>query len=113
MEVDFIEAAPQVHVHFLTDAEEYKLLGYGKVEVVCHGCGASVLIYYTDRGSGSRHLKFRDAFVQKHVQCPNRGYQEHCSNYRATFEKKDLRLKGRAAKAKTGSRSAQDAGRDS
>jgi len=97
MEIDFIEDIPQVHLHFLTEEEEYSELGYGKVEVVCHGCGDSILIYYNE-GSGydSKHLKVRDSFAAKHQHCPNKQFEEHCPDYRSGFKVIDLRVKPRA-----------------
>lgn len=103
MEIDFMESAPQVHLHFLTEPEEYEELGYGKVELVCHGCGQSMLIYYNDRSSvGSKHMRIRDAFVAKHQRCPNRKFEDHCPNYRSNMEFKDIRAKPKERKVERG-----------
>ena len=97
MEIDYIEESPQVHVHFLTDATEYKLLGYGKVELVCHGCGECMLVYYnTETGNTSKHRKLRNSFARKHEKCPNQEFESHCPNYRANFSFVDLRMPPKA-----------------
>jgi len=65
METDYLEDAPQVHLHFLTGPEEYRDLGYGRVELCCHGCGAGLLVYYNDSADGpghASHLKLTDEF---------------------------------------------------
>lgn len=96
MEIDYLEEVPQVHLHFLTDEEEYSRLRYGKVEIVCHGCGESILVYYNEEtGHTSKHLKVRDSFSAKHQKCPNKKFEEHCPNYRASFKVVDLRVKSR------------------
>jgi hypothetical protein len=91
MDVNTVKTAPQVHLHFLTDEEEYKQLGYGKVELCCHGCGASLLMYYTESQAQRRaHLKVRDDFVKSHGKCP-RVVGGHCHNWRSTFSVVDIR----------------------
>lgn len=95
-DVDYMDASPQVHLHFLTDEEEYDSLGYGRMELCCHGCGASTLVYY-DRGRTRRqHLAMRDRFAKKHEKCPNMKFEDHCPNYRSSFETADVRRKGRS-----------------
>lgn len=96
MEIDFIEDIPQVHLHFLTESDEYEELKYGKVEIVCHGCGEAVLVYYDEASSnGNRHLKVRDSFAAKHQRCPSRVYEEHCPNYRSKIQVVDLRSRSK------------------
>lgn len=96
MEIDYLEEVPQVHLHFLTDTDEYEEVGFGKAELCCHGCGASLLITYNEAsGDGARHLKVRDAFTVKHRRCPNKRYEEHCPNYRSSFSTVDLRSKAK------------------
>jgi hypothetical protein len=89
--IDVITTAPQVHLHFLTDDSEYEELGYAKVELCCHGCGASTLVYYTNNGKTDRRVQVRDEFARKHSGCPNRSYQSHCPDWRSTFKRVDLR----------------------
>lgn len=91
-EVNYMEGAPQVHLHFMTDDAEYAKLGYGRLELVCHGCGASRLVLY-DEGTGSRkrHVAVRNQFRDEHLKCPNKKFETTCPNYRRTFEKMDIR----------------------
>lgn len=97
MEVDSIKESPQVHIHFLTGSEEMMELGYGKIELCCHGCGNSLLVLYVEPEADdevnpdTRHLKFRDEFHQKHKLCPDRGYDRMCPNQRSKFDVVDLR----------------------
>lgn len=91
--IDVVTASPQVHLHFMTADEEYDELGYGKVEIVCHGCGASTLIYYTDDGREHRRIQMRDEFVHVHSKCPNRNYESACPDWRTSFKRVDLRQK--------------------
>lgn len=92
MEIDYFEEVPQVHLHFLTEPEEYQENGFGRAELCCHGCGCSLLILYNEAtGDGAKHLKVRDSFTAKHQKCPNKLYEEHCPNYRASFDSVDLR----------------------
>lgn len=94
MEVDSMRNAPQVHLHFLTEGQEHYLLEYYKVELCCHGCGESTLVYFTeDPGSRSKHLSIRDAFVERHKMCPNHGYENWCPNWRSSFNTIDIRQK--------------------
>lgn len=90
--IDVIVASPQVHLHFLTkEKEEYKELGYGKVEIVCHGCGESLLVYYMDDNHNELRLQVRDEFVHRHIKCPNRQYEMACPDWRTSFKVMDLR----------------------
>lgn len=91
--VDIVVTAPQVHLHFLTGEEEYMELGYGKVELCCHGCGASTLVYYVDNDNSNRSLQVRNDFTKKHEKCPNRNYQSSCPDWRTSFKVIDIRQK--------------------
>ena len=92
-DIDIIVTAPQVHLHFWTGEEEYEELGYGKVELCCHGCGASTLVYYMNEDKHDRHLQIRDEFTRKHARCPNRNYQSVCPDWRTSFKTVDIRQK--------------------
>ena len=99
METDYLEDAPQVHLHFLTGPSEYREFGYGRVELCCHGCGAALLVYYNDSADGAgraSHLKLCDDFAEVHLACPNRGFQEQCPSYRSSMAVTDLRTRNRA-----------------
>ena len=89
-EVDFMEATPQIHLHFLTSEKEYKKSGSGKIEIVCHGCGESLLLMYNSKGPD---VNVRKSFEKKHLKCPNRGYEEDCPNYRSHLSVLDMRKK--------------------
>lgn len=91
--VDYLEDAPQVHLHYLTDDDEFNSSGYGQMEMCCHGCGASLLILYTDHLSRRQQLAIRNGFEHRHRRCPNRKYEEYCSNYRSRFDMLDVRQK--------------------
>lgn len=93
MEIDSIEGSPQVHIHFLTDDLECSYIGYRKVELCCHGCGESLLVYYgtSPEETDKRHNELRDGFISKHKICPNRDYENRCPNFRTKFEIADLR----------------------
>lgn len=92
MEVDSMRNAPQVHLHFLTDEKEYQLLGFSRVELCCHSCGESVLVYFSDTvDTENKHLALRDSFVEKHKLCPNHGFESWCPNWRSSFSTLDLR----------------------
>jgi hypothetical protein len=88
---EYMEDCPQVHLHFLTDDNEFDLTGNGKVELVCHGCGASQLVSYDRSKSKRRMLAIRNVFAGKHKQCLNRGYEKCCPSYRSTFDHLDIR----------------------
>lgn len=90
-EAVYLEGVPQVHVHFLTDEEGFEAQGYGLLELVCHGCGASRLIVYDARHTHDRHVHFRDRFRDEHVRCVNRGFESYCPDYRRTIEVTDTR----------------------
>lgn len=95
MEINTIDGAPQVHLHFLTEDLEYSFIGFSKIELCCHGCGESVLIYYDkyakDEADTKVSLEIRDSFTSKHKRCPNRNYEERCPNFRTKFDIIDLR----------------------
>lgn len=105
MEINIIDGAPQVHLHFLTEDLEYSFIGFSKIELCCHGCGESVLIYYDkyakDEADSKTSIEIRDSFTEKHKSCPNRDYEERCPNFRTKFDIIDLRA---AAPKKRGSR---------
>lgn len=97
MDVDSMRGAPQVHVHFLTEEPEFRMLGYNKLELCCHGCGASLLVYYDHpTEEHHNHLQIRDSFVESHKRCPNRGYENWCPNERFSFGFLDIRIKKEA-----------------
>jgi hypothetical protein len=89
--VDFLDGTPQVHLHYLTDDSEYKRQGFGRLELVCHGCGCSQLVYYDDSKPRRSHIAVRNTFQRHHKKCQNRGYEEYCSNYRRTMDVIDMR----------------------
>lgn len=95
-EVDFMEKSPQVHVHFLTSDKEFKKTGTGKIELVCHGCGDSILLMYSTNGPD---IGVRRKFEKTHAGCQNRGYEESCPNYRRYSQFLDMRKKPKKAKA--------------
>lgn len=90
-DVDYMEGSPQVHLHFLTDEDEYVRLGYGKMELCCHGCGQSVLVLYDKSKSKRQHLALRNNFKKRHSGCPNKQYDSKCPNYRSSIEVLDVR----------------------
>lgn len=99
METDYLADLPQVHLHFLTGPDEYREMGFGRVELCCHGCGAAVLVLYNDSADGSgkaSHLEVTDAFADKHSGCANRHFEQSCPAYRSTIEVTDLRTRRRA-----------------
>ena len=99
METDYLADAPQVHLHFLTGPEEYRELGYGRVELCCHGCGAALLVYYNDSADGpgrASHLRLTDQFAREHLGCKNRGFEKRCPAYRSSMGLADLRTRNRA-----------------
>jgi len=91
--IDVMTNLPHIHLHFMTDEDEYNELGYGKVELCCHGCGASTLVYYTDSDKQDRRVQLRDEFSKKHGKCQNRGYQSSCPDWRTSFKVIDIRQK--------------------
>lgn len=92
MDIESMDGSPQVHLHFLTDDLEYSYIGFSKVEICCHGCGESVLVYYDVPGKeDTRHIELRDQFTTKHRRCPGRDYEERCPNFRTKMEVIDLR----------------------
>lgn len=90
-QMEYFTASPQVHLHFLTDDAEFEANGFGRLEVVCHGCGASLLLFYDEQGSKRQHLGIRNKFHDKHRTCPNRGYESKCPDYRSSYETVDTR----------------------
>lgn len=92
MDVNSIKNIPQVHLHFLSDDGEEN----ARVELCCHGCGDSLLMYYSDDTRRlTKHKQVRDRFVRLHANCPNREYERNCPNYRSAFKVIDLRTKRR------------------
>lgn len=92
MEVDWIQGSPQLHLHFLTEQEEHAEFGYLKVELCCHGCGSATLIYYHEiEGEAPQHVAVKSTFEKMHKNCPNRGYEELCPNYRSSIQVIDMR----------------------
>ena len=90
-----IGETPQLHIHFLSDEDEFEELGYFKFELCCHGCGASWLLYCTETDSARKHVRVRNLFIKEHEGCPDRNYQFECPNYRSSFQRIDLRSKAK------------------
>ena len=99
-ETDFLEAAPQVHLHFLTDAAEQVKLGFSRVELCCHGCGASLLLIYPEKAT-TRAVKVRDTFGKSHQACRNRNFENACPDYRSSSTVVDLRKSEYSVRWKT------------
>lgn len=92
MEVDCFNGSPQIHLHFLTEQDEFATIGYMKVEFCCHGCGTSLLVYYLESDAASpRHVLIKSNFEKTHKLCPNRNYEELCPNQRSSFSVIDMR----------------------
>ena len=89
--VEFLAGSPQVHLHFLTDDDEYAVTGEGKIELVCHSCGESMLLIYDESGSRRRYLAVRNKFRDRHTKCVNRGYDKKCPDYRSSTKVQDDR----------------------
>jgi hypothetical protein len=89
--VEYMDGSPQVHLHFLTDDEEYSRSGEGKVELVCHGCGESLLVRYDNSGSKKQFLSIRNRFRDDHAKCQNRSFEHSCPDYRRSFKSIDVR----------------------
>ncbi|MBI5544852.1 MAG: hypothetical protein HY901_13260 [Deltaproteobacteria bacterium] len=99
METDYFEDAPQVHLHFLTGPDEYREQGWGRVELCCHGCGGSLLVYYNDSAEmegRASHLELCEAFAARHQGCRNSHFERSCPVYRSSVEVADLRTRRRA-----------------
>jgi hypothetical protein len=88
---EYLEAQPQVHIHFMTDDDEFERTGNGRIELVCHGCGASLLVLYDRNKKKRKLLEIRQHFSEKHLKCPNIGYEKNCPNYRSSFASVDTR----------------------
>lgn len=98
MDIDYLEDAPQVHLHFLTGPDEYRDLGYGRVELCCHGCGAAVLVLFNLSAEGegrASHQQVSDAFAKVHAGCANRHFERACPAYRSSMKVADLRTRQR------------------
>lgn len=89
--VEYLNGTPQVHLHFLTDDDEYQHTGFGKVEIVCHGCGDSLLIAFDESHSRRKYLAQKNMFQKKHRGCPNRGFEKSCPDYRRSVAMLDMR----------------------
>lgn len=103
-ECDYIVSMPHVHLHFLTDDEEYEVRGYGLLEIVCHGCGAALMVRYDEGRTKRECLKVRDDWADRHVSCGARaartvvggtGTLPACLNYRSSVEAVDIRQQQR------------------
>jgi hypothetical protein len=99
--VEFLAGAPQVHLHFLTDDDEYARDGEGRIEFVCHSCGESMLLIYDESGSRRRYLAVRNKFRDKHSKCLNRNYDKNCPDYRSSSTILDQRRLLQDPKAKS------------
>jgi hypothetical protein len=94
MEIHVLKGLPHIHFHFLTDKQELAELGYSKVELCCHGCGASTLMYYVEGPAQNRaSSKIRDEFAAAHKHCKwHRSKNTHnCPNWRSKFSIVDIR----------------------
>jgi hypothetical protein len=91
--IDTITKAPQIHLHYMTDTTEYEELGYGKIELCCHGCGASTLVYYKDDNTDDSRVAIKDEFVIAHEMCPDRRYDIQCPDWRSSFKVIDIRAR--------------------
>ncbi len=89
---------PFVHMHFMTDEETGKEQGYELLEMCCHACGASLLLYFPHIGSSKKPKMARDEFVGEHRGCKPFANNEFCPNFRSSFKRLDLRAKEKAAK---------------
>lgn len=99
METDYLDDAPQVHLHFLTGPDEYREQGYGRVELCCHGCGAGLLVLYNhsaDAAGRFHHVQITDTFAEQHGRCPNRSFEHECPPYRSSMSVVDLRTRQRS-----------------
>jgi hypothetical protein len=93
MDVNVVKGYSHIHLHFLTDKQEYAELGYGKLELCCHSCGGSLLMYYTESPAQRRaQLKVRNDFEKTHRRCQRIRMTEHCSNWRSKFDFVDVRM---------------------
>lgn len=90
-DIKVLLATPHIHQHFWTGLAEYQELGYGKVELCCHGCGASLLVYYRHEETPDRHQQIQNTFIETHKYCPNHGYQRSCPDWRSSFTVLDIR----------------------
>lgn len=93
--MDYFARSPQVHMHYLTDDDEFTREGFGKIELVCHGCGCSKLVYYDDSKSKKSHISVRNSFWKRHEDCKNRNYENCCPDYRREIEIVDMRALAR------------------
>jgi hypothetical protein len=89
--VEYLEGSPQVHLHYLTDDDEFDRDGHGKIEFVCHGCGDSMLLRYDSSGSRRRFLAIRNRFRDAHLKCRNIGFEQSCPDYRRNVDVMDVR----------------------
>lgn len=90
-EVQCVEGAPHVHLHFLTTDADYHAEQKGRVEIVCHGCGASLLLIYEPSTQSRGLLGARRKFVKAHQTCTAPGADHNCWPYRSSFHVMDLR----------------------
>lgn len=88
-EVNTIQDAPQIHLHWLTPERDPET----RIEICCHGCGASLTMRYKRDWKDSRHIEVKDSFVNQHRSCPDRGYRTYCPDWRTSFQILDLRPK--------------------
>ena len=92
MDVEHVKDHPQIHFHFLSSNEDFQKYKYGRLELCCHGCGASLLVYYTLKTPETLKQYVKVLFIELHQNCPNRDYENDCPNYRDHFLVLDLRL---------------------
>ena len=93
-EVHFMAGTPQVHLHFMTEDDFNVPDHHGTLELCCHGCGASQLVFFEPHRIGkTRHQEVSVLFQRAHQTCHDDDYSVHCPNYRHSIEIVDLRGK--------------------
>lgn len=94
----FLEEHPQIHFHYIQSEETSKRVGYGKIELCCHGCARSLIALYdlcaldgTPPSSEEHQRALRNEFINSHLTCRNYGYNVDCPEWRRGVEFVDLR----------------------
>ena len=82
---------PHIHLHVWYSDQEHKEQGYNVVEICCHGCAQSLLIWFDDKVNKQLQLEYETQFKEKHRACPNFGYHAYCPNFRVYVQTIDLR----------------------
>jgi hypothetical protein len=91
MDVETFRRHPHIHIHFLTPESEYRKMNEGKLELCCHSCGASLLVYYSSKTVLEAKTKVKQNFVNLHARCPKISFVDQCPNYRSSFATLDIR----------------------